>query len=438
MGNEVLYGGAAGGGKSSAILMAALQFVSIPNYCALIFRKTFADLSLPGALLDRARDWLVVTDARWHPQEKTWKFPSGATLTFGYLDNAGDRYRYKSSEFQFIGFDELTQFKKEDYLYLFSRLRRTKDTNVPLRMRSGSNPGDIGHTWVKKRFLSQEGEKAGRVFIPAKMDDNEHLDQTEYEESLNKLDSFTRRQLRYGDWTDFQGKYFFPSRWPRFEDRTDAIGVRLMNGLRKIYHKDDCTRIITLDWALNKRKKRKPGENPEWAADEKSTSDFNAFVVSYLTEDGNLFIVDCVNERIRPEDKAPTLASLCRRWRPHIVCGDDDMLAETLKLDCRRHRDIPEIRCLPLMGKGKADRAMASIIRGENGLIYLPEREEPWLEEFCDALTTFTGEDDEHDDIPDALGIVGRLADELKGDGQPEPEPYVVIGAPDVFSNHQW
>src|SRR5439155_6373928 len=92
----------------------------------------------------------------------TWKFPSGAVLRFGYLDTALDIYQYQSAEFQFIGFDELSQFKENDYRYLFSRLRKAKGIDVPLRMRSGSNPGGVGHEWVKKRFI-EEGRKEGRV-----------------------------------------------------------------------------------------------------------------------------------------------------------------------------------------------------------------------------------------------------------------------------------
>lgn len=434
---ESLYGGAAGGGKSSAILMAALQFATIPHYAAIIFRRTYADLSLPGALMDRAAEWLAPhIDVRWKSQEKTYVFPSGATLSFGYLDNATDRYRYQSAEFQFIGFDELTQFKEVDYLYLFSRLRRTAACNVPLRMRAGTNPGGIGHAWVKKRFLSESAKSDGRVFIPAKATDNQHLDRIEYEKSLNKLDSFTRRQLMEGDWTDFTGNYFFPTNWPRYyEHAENAYSCVIPGNLRRTYVKQECTRIIGLDWAMNKKRKRKAGETPEWAQDEAGGPDFTAFVVADLTWDGNLLILDCVNERIRLEENARRLAALCKRYKPDVVVGDDDMLSETMTLDCRRYRDIPEIRCLPIAGKNKKVRAEAAILRGETDKIFLPENA-PWLEMFCDNLASFTGVDDDHDDVPDALGIIGRVADDLKGEEQSDNDGYpeVFSEGPDVFS----
>ena len=104
--------------------MAALQYVEVPEYAAILFRQSYADLSLPGALMDRAHGWLFQTDARWGDLKKTWIFPSGATLSFGYLENENDKYRYQSAEFQFVGFDELTQFTESQYTYLHSRLRR--------------------------------------------------------------------------------------------------------------------------------------------------------------------------------------------------------------------------------------------------------------------------------------------------------------------------
>ena len=197
---EVFYGGSAGGGKSDALLMSALQYVDVPGYSAILFRRTYADLSLPGALMDRAAEWLGPTNAVWSDKAKTWKFPGGASLTFGYLENEADKFRYQSAEFAFCGFDELTQFTESQYRYLFSRLRRLKTSSVPLRMRSASNPGGIGHDWVKQRFIV-EGKEHGRLFIPARMTDNPYLDTEQYMEGLEKLDSTTRAQLRDGDWS---------------------------------------------------------------------------------------------------------------------------------------------------------------------------------------------------------------------------------------------
>jgi len=243
---EAFYGGAAGGGKSDALLMAALMYVDVPDYAAIIFRKTYQDLSLPGAMMDRAKDWLINTDAKWDDEKKTWRFPSGATLTFGYLDNESDHFRYQGAEFQFCGFDELTQHREPQYRYLFSRLRRLKNSTIPIRMRSASNPGGLGHDWVKQRFIT-EGIKANRPFIPASLDDNPYLDRDEYLKSLANLDPTTREQLLKGDWDARPPGTKFNRTWFEIVDAAPA----------------DCKRVRRWDMAATEPKK---GKDPDWTA----------------------------------------------------------------------------------------------------------------------------------------------------------------------------
>ena len=197
---EVLFGGAAGGGKSSALLMAALQYVDIPNYSAILFRRTYADLSLPGALMDRFREWISnYDDIHWNANQYTATFPSGARITFGYLNNSQDYLRYKGSEFQFIGMDEVTEIREADYRYLFSRLRRPSTgplAQVPLRMRAATNPAP---NWVRPRFLV-EGNEKGRIFVPSKLTDNPGIDPESYRAVLQELDPVERKRLEFGDW----------------------------------------------------------------------------------------------------------------------------------------------------------------------------------------------------------------------------------------------
>lgn len=241
---EAFYGGAAGGGKSDALLMAALQYVDVPDYAALLLRKTFKDLQLPGAIMDRSKTWLMGSDARWNDNTKQWTFPSGATITFGYLQTSNHKFRYQGAEFQMIGFDELTQFEEADYAYLLSRLRRPADgplSMVPLRMRAASNPGGRGHKWVKRRFIERKPnpddpedtvEKCqARVFIPSKLDDNPSVDQAAYTAALGGLDPQTRAQLLAGDWNARQpGNYVYPVGLDAAEELGGKYDELLANG----------------------------------------------------------------------------------------------------------------------------------------------------------------------------------------------------------------
>jgi predicted phage terminase large subunit-like protein len=197
---EALFGGAAGGGKSSALLMAALQYVDVPSYSAILFRRTFADLALPGALMDRFKLWMTTyDDVHWNANSYVATFPSGARISFGYLNNTNDYLRYKGSEFQFIGMDEVTEIRENDYRYMFSRLRRPASgplSQVPLRMRAASNPAP---NWVRQRFIV-EGKSQNRIFVPSLLTDNPGIDAESYRQALSALDPVERNRLEFGDW----------------------------------------------------------------------------------------------------------------------------------------------------------------------------------------------------------------------------------------------
>ena len=210
---EALYGGQAAGGKSDALLMSALQGVEIPGYSSILFRRTFTDLSVADSLMDRSHQWWDGTAAHWDGLNKRWTFPTGARISFGYLDGPNDHTRYQSAQFQHIGFDELTHFEQRGPVYLMSRLRRPIGfpTWLPLRWRGGTNPGGIGHDWVKERFgisdtnsrapvYIRKGGELVRAFIPASRFDNIGIDAEEYGRTLETLDPVSREQLAEGNW----------------------------------------------------------------------------------------------------------------------------------------------------------------------------------------------------------------------------------------------
>jgi predicted phage terminase large subunit-like protein len=226
-GKEAFYGGAAGGGKSWALLMAALQYADVPGYHALILRRTLEELKLPGALIEISRQWLGATDARWNGNDRRWTFPSGATLSFGYIGKLGAETRYQSANFSFIGFDEVTAFEEDIYTFMFARCRRGRGSplglspdgvgvhDVPLRVRSASNPGGDGHEWVKTRFI--DGDSRLAPFFPSALTDNPHLDVDAYLEMFGAMsDPVTRQRMLEGDWdvevegTRFNRRWFTP------------------------------------------------------------------------------------------------------------------------------------------------------------------------------------------------------------------------------------
>lgn len=302
---EALYGGAAGGGKSSALLIAALQYVHVPNYSALILRRTFTDLNLPGSIMDRAREWLTGTGAVWNDRDRRWTFPSGATLQFGFCDTEKDKYRYQGTEIQFLGVDELTQWPEEWYRYLLSRLRKREGMPVELRARCASNPGGIGHHWVRRRFV--DPQTAIGEYVPAKLDDNPHLDQHSYRNALALLDVQTRSQLLDGNWVeDASGlvyKYDSAKNDVTFTPPLDhyVIGVD--------YGVTDATAVSVLGWAKN---------------------------------DPVVYVVDIVKQTdMIPSEAAEMVRSIATRYKPERIVGDMGGLGKGFIEEARRRFYLP-------------------------------------------------------------------------------------------------
>ena len=253
---EAFYGGAGGGGKSDALLMAALQYVHVPNYNALLLRRTFRALNEPEAIMARADSWLRGNPrCKWEGEEKQWRFlESNATLGFGYFDAARDRDNYQGGAYQFIGWDELTQFPSGYYTYMFSRLRKPKDgplSQVPLRMRGAANPGGIGHEWVFRRFVDPKTARAR--FIPAKLADNPSVDAASYLAMLDRADSTTARQIRDGIWVrDSSGLvYAFDADRNIAPRPADILGSPWVYVAAMDFGVTDATAFSVLAWRLN-------------------------------------------------------------------------------------------------------------------------------------------------------------------------------------------
>jgi predicted phage terminase large subunit-like protein len=211
---EVFYGGSARGGKTISLLINALQYIDYPEYRALLLRSTYPQLSMSGGLLDVAKHWLKKFDpeVKYKADDKTFTFPSGATIKFGFMQSEDDKFNYLSSEFHFIGFDEITDFSETQYTFLFTRLTKRAGCVIPLRMRAASNPIGKGFEWVRNRFIIGKNTN-DRRFLPASLWDNPYVDQEEYVKSLDNLDPITREKILRGDWNVREESVMFKAHW---------------------------------------------------------------------------------------------------------------------------------------------------------------------------------------------------------------------------------
>ncbi len=213
--DEILFGGAAGGGKSYGQMIDALLFALLyPKSKQLILRRTFSELekSLIRTSLSLYPKEIYTFNASSH----TGKFKNGSIIDFGYCAAETDVYQYQSAEYDVVRFDELTHFTEAQYLYLISRVRGVN--SFPKQVKSSTNPGGVGHSWVKERFIDPSppdtpfvgDDGMRRIFIPSLLNDNSFLTASDpsYAKRLLALPECERRALLHGDWDIFEGRYF--------------------------------------------------------------------------------------------------------------------------------------------------------------------------------------------------------------------------------------
>ena len=241
---ESLFGGAAGGGKSYALLVNALLFaLRYAGSRQLLLRRTFPELR--RSLILNSLLLYPAEVAAYRSTEHIWIFKNGSRIEFGYCDNESDVSKYQSAEYDCISFDELTHFSAYQYICLLARLRGTNP--FPKLVKAASNPGGVGHAWVKERFLTCRpwGEphavgKGRRIFIPARVYDNKFLLEQDpgYVERLAQLPEWERRAFLEGDWDLFAGQFFAEYRRDRHGMAAFAIPA-------------EWRRFVSIDWGYN-------------------------------------------------------------------------------------------------------------------------------------------------------------------------------------------
>jgi hypothetical protein len=255
---EGFYGGAAGGGKSELLFMLPIirGFYQAPRFKGLLMRRTFPELE--KSLILRSQEWYPHTGAEYNRQLRRWRWPSGAILDFGYAQHEQDIRQYDTTEYNYIGWDELTSFTEFQYSYLSYSRCRTSDSNLPAIVRSASNPGNIGHGWVRAKFVEpapygtiirdkRSGQK--RIFIQSLATDNKHLMKAdpEYVRRLEMLPEAEKRAKLYGDWWTFSGQVFDDWRVEPFGDEpSNARHVIPAFSIPEYW-----PRIVATDWGYS-------------------------------------------------------------------------------------------------------------------------------------------------------------------------------------------
>ena len=222
---EVLFGGAAGGGKSYGQLVDALIYaLRYAGSKQLILRRTYTELE--KSLIRAHLDFYPLSIYTYNASAHVGRFSNGSIIDFGYCATENDVSQYQSAEYDVIRFDELTHFTEYQYVYMLSRVRGAKP--FPRQVKSSTNPGSVGHAWVKARFIDPAPPNTvitadngtTRVFIPSLLDDNTFLMQADpdYKARLMALPEAERKALLYGVWDIFEGQYF-----PEFDSAKHVI-----------------------------------------------------------------------------------------------------------------------------------------------------------------------------------------------------------------------
>ena len=283
--SEVLFGGAAGGGKSFGQMADALIFaLKYPKSKQLVLRRTFAELD--KSLIRLSLSLFPKEIYSFNSSNHTGKFKNGSIIDFGYCAAENDVYQYQSAEYDVIRFDELTHFTESQYIYLISRVRGAN--SYPKQVKSTTNPGGIGHGWVKSRFVdpAPQGESfigddgLDRVFIPALLSDNKYLSRGDpnYEKRLLALPERERKALLFGDWNIFEGQYFtefradrhivvpfeIPHFWRKFRtidyglDRLACLWIAISPTNEAFVYREYCESNLTISQAAKAIIERTP------------------------------------------------------------------------------------------------------------------------------------------------------------------------------------
>lgn len=442
---EALYGGAAGGMKTETLLASALQYSDIPGYSAILFRRRLQEHIKPNCLIPRAKKWLSpwmrTGEVTWNGSEHKFFFKTKnfdgtegepSTLEFGYCYNVDTELQYQGAEYQFIGWDEGTQVKFSDYIYLLSRLRKAicpvhksnmqwdedlqkevaipyydddcsycqQKKAIPVRVRTATNPGNRSHADFKERFdirMDPEtqrfrGYNPDRPFLPSYVEDNPHIDGKSYTESLMQLDPVRGKQLLEGDWDASPDSLYRIENCQYWTTHGDYI---IFNG--STYIPQEMRWFFTVDGAA-------------------STSEVmggNETAIGFwgLTPNHHLGLFDAMIFKKEIPDIVDEAVKFYKKWHhfsPEAFNVEKNGLGVGIT-QTMSSRGLPVVEMHKTVDK--VTFAHTGIIKMNQGRLFLPKDHRPWKRKVMDQIFVWQGDPDEPDDIVDMFSMGPRYVD---------------------------
>jgi len=368
--DELLFGGAVGGGKSFSLVADVYEYLKLPKASALLFRRTFPELE--ESIISKCLEFYPQVAYKYNDSKKIMTFINGSRLKFGYLENEKDKFRYQGGEFGYIGFDELTHFSMSQYLYLKSRNRNTK--GYPNVLRATSNPGGAYHQWVKERFIDiGEPNKVHELvetmngkeyvtkilYIPSRLKDNPHLNEDEYTAKLVHLPDTEREALLNGNWDLSFGEVFTREHFKvidqeYFENMTKVEVEDDFFDVEDGYGDSELINYMTLDVAVTNSK----------------SSDSSAFTMGCIDVNNNKYIKKSIKKKLLSDDLLEQTLKYARDYNVQFIGVEDSAISKTFIENLEKaiiDRNLPYIviRLKP-QGRNKEARIQQYILTAYN------------------------------------------------------------------------